>query len=411
MNDPARGSNEGRVRCRVDSPAFSLQYGCMQPYVDVSATPEHASTGWARDKLCTAPLRFFGRVPIRKGYNWSCTRTRPEATKSAPLVAHCSAGLARTFVHPLVHQSFRHHLVNGFGGRAAVFLLLKTFDARKTAKALFPANPADDHIDDFDEEKQQQLRRSLEFVRPQAVVLEHSSTPTINPWCRMGSADNRSVLHAYGTEAGMVRHVGHMEASRRCLELIVRHEAVHGIAFDWVTRSRPDLAYMAPMYPHGAFLAGGSRAYVSQKDYFYVFTRDAAEIVLDVHRWYRKCNGSAWWPYSAYESLLRIGARKRGIEFREANLPIGTATWLGTQGAIPRACSSTAISFPASCLPLRYGRAGEMCFGPRQHALPCYMDVAIKAPRLLLGCGDHGEQERLCRQIPMNYTMGLLHYS
>jgi hypothetical protein len=51
----------------------------------------------------------------------------------------------------------------------------------------------------------------------------------------------------YTTEAGLVRLVGQAAASDACLRMIETSERAAGVRFDFVTRSRPDLAYLAPV--------------------------------------------------------------------------------------------------------------------------------------------------------------------
>ena len=56
---------------------------------------------------------------------------------------------------------------------------------------------------------------------------------------------------------------------RVCLYACQAHEAAHGLTFDWVTRARPDLAFIAPLPPLAAFAARGvgtgALAFFSQK--------------------------------------------------------------------------------------------------------------------------------------------------
>ena len=59
---------------------------------------------------------------------------------SLPRVAHCIAGLARTFIEPVVFKSLRHNFIEGFGGLGSTFLLLKTFGtAEKDPHFRFPS--------------------------------------------------------------------------------------------------------------------------------------------------------------------------------------------------------------------------------------------------------------------------------
>jgi hypothetical protein len=71
---------------------------------------------------CTQPFES----PVANAAPDACER----ASAPLPLVAHCAAGLARTFTHPLVYSSYTANLLHAFGGRHATFLLLKTFDVQ-----------------------------------------------------------------------------------------------------------------------------------------------------------------------------------------------------------------------------------------------------------------------------------------
>ena len=74
----------------------------------------------------------------------------------------------------------------------------------------------------------------------------------LNPRCTWGTGRNNSDKGAYSTPAGIARHVGQMISSMQCLTMLISHEETHGIRFDYVTRSRPDLGYLAPVKPHCA---------------------------------------------------------------------------------------------------------------------------------------------------------------
>lgn len=104
--------------------------------------------------------------------------------------------------------------------------------------------------------RMRQLRAALAHVRPQRVVLVHEENDAmrhqLNPRCTWGTGRNNSDKGAYSTPAGIARHVGQMISSMQCLTMLVSHEETHGIRFDYVTRSRPDLGYLAPVKPHCA---------------------------------------------------------------------------------------------------------------------------------------------------------------
>lgn len=77
-----------------------------------------------------------------------------------------------------------------------------------------------------------------------------SGLQSLSPKCRWGSGRNDTHGGAYSTPAGIARHVGQMEASMACLRFIQAHESSYGIKFQYVTRTRPDLGFLAPVRPH-----------------------------------------------------------------------------------------------------------------------------------------------------------------
>jgi|OM-RGC.v1.025295672 hypothetical protein len=109
--------------------------------------------------------------------------------------------------------------------------------------------------------RMRQLRAALAHVRPQRVVLVHDESAAVrdhlNPRCTWGTGKNTSDKGAYSTPAGIARHVGQMMSSLQCLRMLTRHEETYGIRFDYVTRSRPDLGFLAPLKPHCAFFFAG----------------------------------------------------------------------------------------------------------------------------------------------------------
>lgn len=97
-----------------------------EPFVDLSTTPEYqqqlnVTVGWYKPST---------------GRTWSREACPvPPALPAPPLVAHCIAGMARSFSEPTVHRSLKANLINAIGGRAVVFLSLKTFDVSGERRA------------------------------------------------------------------------------------------------------------------------------------------------------------------------------------------------------------------------------------------------------------------------------------
>ena len=162
-------------------------------------------------------------APTRKGlpihgYRWNCSKRPPAPAPppSPPLVAHCAAGLMRSFLEPVIHRSYLHNLVHGLGGRAALFLQLKTFDVqrkrnRKMQPCLgmgctFPTSAEEDIVPNaFDATARAKVAAAMQYLQPQAAILLHVESPQYNPRCYMGHGSNGSVVDAYKSAAGVIR--------------------------------------------------------------------------------------------------------------------------------------------------------------------------------------------------------------
>ena len=104
-----------------------------------------------------------------------------------PLVAHCIAGQARTFIEPAVYESIARNLLPAFGGRAATLLYLKTWSSSsKSASNAFTPDLQTDQLIWWGPATQARLLRALQHIRPQRVRLLHSPNDenvTFNPRC------------------------------------------------------------------------------------------------------------------------------------------------------------------------------------------------------------------------------------
>ena len=198
-------------------------------------------------------------------------------------VAHCVAGLVRSFAHPslLLPKLLKRNVLDAVGGQPTLFLLLKTFDlARKDALFRFPSSASEDHRP-ASPGQHAGLEAAILFLQPQRVELIASETFVLNPHCHYGTGANSSATQSYSTKAGMRRHVGQMVSSRTCLEMIEQHEA-GGAQFDLVIRTRPDMAAIAPLPPYCNFRdeAALNVARAFNKDWLYVSSRRVANAAV-----------------------------------------------------------------------------------------------------------------------------------
>lgn len=287
---------------------------CGHEMASSTCTVEQSDEGTSYSYPCTLPLDAGQRQQ-------ACEHLKP-----SPLVAHCAAGLVRTFTHPLVYRSFKENLLHAMGGRHASFLLLKAFDlSSKDSRFRFAAQVADD-VRSWSErhdtsDRRQSLHAALRFVRPQRVLLLTPRSESarlhehLNSNCSWGTGQNTSDRGAYSTPAGVARHVGQMLSSASCLSMIEQHERTHGLRFDYVTRTRPDLGFLAPVRPYCAFFFQKQPpvAHLDARDFVYLMRREHASALLaQPLQIYQSCNGSASWA-GAYEWLLRRAVGQAGL--------------------------------------------------------------------------------------------------
>ena len=142
----------------------------------------------------------------------------------------------------------------------------------------------------------------------------------------MGSGSNYSGTQSYTTEAGVRRHVGQMASSLGCLQMIEDQEALTGRRFDFVTRSRPDVAVLAPVPAIGACPQYRDdkalvvvRAFNS--DWWYASQRAVANASLGVIRLYERCRGRAPWG-AHFEGALSFAVRSAGFHTSPASLAV-----------------------------------------------------------------------------------------
>ena len=205
---------------------------------------------------CDLPFRTYD--PARGS---ECAAPPPGESRQSPLVAHCIAGQARTFIEPAVYQSITTNLLHAFGGRTATLLYLKTWSSTaKSASNEFTPELRKDQLVWWGPATQAKLLRALQHIRPQRLRLLHSpgdENVTLNPRCTDKQCMGGGIC-AYHTPSGVARHLGQIASSSGCLNMIREHEAAHGLRFQYFVRSRPDLAYPVPVPPlcHFASLKG-----------------------------------------------------------------------------------------------------------------------------------------------------------
>ena len=276
------------------------------------------------DEGCDLP---FTR-PRRAGA-WRCAE---KALQRPPLVAHCIAGLARSFAEPVVYRAFREHVYEAFGGRAATFVYLKTWDTAPPSPGgpKIPTALQGDYVTWLDNARREALLAALQHLRPQGVKLVHSEEEQHarpNTECKLHARPgvNYAAERAYTTPAGAARHVGQMDSSLGCLRMVQQHETAHGLHFDYITRSRPDVAFTHPL-PLLCFLnRAASTVLVQQRpyiDHFVLMPRQAAAAALDLYtEHYLPCRNRSWWG-ATFEDLLAGSITRAGFRVQAHPFPL-----------------------------------------------------------------------------------------
>lgn len=253
---------------------------------------------------------------------------------TTPRVAHCVAGLIRSLPHPLVYRSLRRNLVDAFGGTPFLFLLLKPWDVAPKRAGHFPSSAAEDLAQGVhwsDAQARALLRPVLAELHPFVVKVrllnasEDTPSRLFNPRCPIRGRHYGRSSGVCTTEAGLVRLLGQAAASDACLRMIESSERANGTRFDFVTRSRPDLAYLAPVRAWSAF-PDPRVAYIHDRDWFVVAHRALADAALGSFALYKNCTTLR--TEETPEEWLRLAIREGGGTARVADFPVGL---VGTQ--------------------------------------------------------------------------------
>lgn len=157
--------------------------------------------------------------------------------KSKVRAALCLSGNSRTFHHSFVHEEILKNLVNPLRARMAtdIFFNLKLADDARAGYGRPAANAS----------------ASLEAVQKfNATVVNLIGNGTINP-PRAFLSDGKSVAAPVGCANGSsVQFPFALHRGMECLRLIERHEVQMGMRYDYIYRSRPDVAFLeTPVMP------------------------------------------------------------------------------------------------------------------------------------------------------------------
>ena len=261
--------------------------------------------------------------------NKTCKDHSADAPDAPVYVAHCIAGLARTFAHPslMLPQLVKRNMIDAFGGKPSLFLYLKTFQtAPKDSSFRFPAKANEDLHEDGSDEQKRGLDALIAYLQPTMVLLMANESHAVNPHCHVGPTPY-VYSKLYSTQAGVLRHVGQMASSLACLKMIEQHELRFGTQFDFVVRSRPDVAVLAPI-PSRCHFDDAYMLYMVQafnQDWLYVSSRKVANVSLAMLHAYERCKGTLAWG-GHYETGLQIVVQKAGMRVGRVRMALALTT-------------------------------------------------------------------------------------
>ena len=269
------------------------------------------------------------RLMLHGPASFETALTYPDILQRPKTTAHCVAGLVRSLPQPLVYRSLRRNMLDSFGGTPSVFLVIKIWNPATKHAGHFPSSAAEDLAQGThwsDEQAEEFLRPVLAELKPLVAGIrllnasEDTADQLINRRCSVQGRHYGLKSGVYTTEAGLVRLVGQAAASDACLRMIETSERAAGVRFDFVTRSRPDLAYLAPVRSWRSF-PEPRVAYIHDRDWLIVVHRSLADAALGSFALYNNCTTRR--TEETPEAWLRLAIRHGGGDFRVADFPVG----------------------------------------------------------------------------------------
>ena len=241
--------------------------GCPPTFMGDALGHLHISERTAEDGPCKVSMNLVGKVC--QGKDAECQRylrsrnskavpsafwtgfgnpegmvvARPLPETSAPQVAVCIAGVARTMEHPLVYQSWG----NFFGALAPqpnrkLFLYLKLADTKVAADKQHTHDASIGH------HSAAELAPAIDALRHAGetiaeVKIDSADTQhSINPRCPLLGADGAT---EYTTP---VQHLmASLSSLEKCYAMIEAYEQEHTMRFDIIAYQRPDLTWARPL--------------------------------------------------------------------------------------------------------------------------------------------------------------------
>jgi hypothetical protein len=176
------------------------------------------------------------------------------ASYQRPRVAVCIAGAARTLPQAVVWKSLRTNLLDAYGGEQTRFAFIKLEDANGHPNWHRPIHTRDEAP----------VRETLGWlgVKVEHMHIEHVRPvpyPPCNAYNRSRTdslitddlPDGRPDPHRWGRSHEYFESLlGQLDARKQCYEALLAEETSHGMQFDLLVYTRPDLSWPMAVRPH-----------------------------------------------------------------------------------------------------------------------------------------------------------------
>lgn len=230
-----------------------------------------------------------------------------------PRLAVCVQGAARTFPHVLAFGSLRAHIIEPFGaGSVAYYMHLEVHDARGDP------TPGRDGLIDMDASSVRDAAfavagiscaKSPDLSKPGVeryvyrnadiaidsrdvadIAAENMALVTCRNDTRFHIKGGRSVN---GIDARQLSHVNQLVRFSRCHDFVLAQERQGGQIFNFVFKTRPDMAFTRPIQPYCLFAAMPQSTCWAARDWAHLIGRKAVVAWRDIWENFRTCKPSA----------------------------------------------------------------------------------------------------------------------
>lgn len=267
--------------------------------LQLNAAPQERGDDAMEPTLETFPwresIRKLHQLTPRSGVSETIWSNGKDQTKCGnPCVAHCLAGQPRDFTAPGLRKALKHRLFDKFSSDPVIFGVFVTSGYHNSGNAQ-QADGVKDGLSgyartptiDMANESMASLVSALDDIGVSRALFlnETCQDPSCmeNPALQCNAAD----LHLkaqYDQRDGKVHHICDVQFRRfqTCMNLVREYELEHGMTFDWVARSRPDVYWTKPG-PHVSELE--THVYVTPwniaygaMDWFFALPREYADV-------------------------------------------------------------------------------------------------------------------------------------